>query len=67
MYCTHSTSKIRQQTNHDSQDRSSFESIGKSIGTSRETARSLYTRALKKLKQHPELKELTPHKPYGSL
>lgn len=48
-------------------DGRSFEAIGESLGTSRESARMLFNSALAKLKQHPDLRELNPHKYYGSL
>ena len=51
----------------DASDGRSFEAIGESLGTSRESARLLFNSTLAKLKEHPDLRELNPHKHYGSL
>jgi len=51
----------------DASDGRSFEAIGESLGTSRESARLLFNSTLAKLKVHPDLRELNPHKHYGSL
>ena len=46
---------------------SSYQSIAESIGTSRETARSILVDTLTALREHPELWAYNPHKKYGSL
>lgn len=51
----------------DALDGRSFEAIGEALGTSRESARLLLNSTLAKLKKHPDLCELNPHKHYGSL
>ena len=51
----------------DTSDGRSFEAIGESLGTSRESARLLFKSTLEKLKEHPDLRELNPNKHYGSL
>ena len=55
------------QSIRSSSKNNSYQSIAESIGTSRETARSILEDTLIALRNHPELKAYNPHKKYGAL
>jgi DNA-directed RNA polymerase sigma subunit (sigma70/sigma32) len=55
------------QSIRSSSENNSYQSIAESIGTSRETARSILEDTLIALRNHPELKAYNPHKKYGAL
>jgi DNA-directed RNA polymerase sigma subunit (sigma70/sigma32) len=55
------------QSIRNSSENNSYQSIAESIGTSRETARSILEDTLIALRNHPELKAYNPHKKYGAL
>jgi DNA-directed RNA polymerase sigma subunit (sigma70/sigma32) len=55
------------QSIRSSSENNSYQSIAESIGTSRETARSILADTLIALRNHPELKAYNPHKKYGAL
>lgn len=61
------TSLRRSRSIRSNSDSNSYQSIAESIGTSRETARSILESTLITLRNHPELKAYNPHKKYGSL
>ena len=61
------TSIRRPRSIRSNNENSSYQSIAESIGTSRETARSILATTLIALRNHPELKAYNPHKKYGSL
>ena len=55
------------QSIRSSSKNNSYQSIAESIGTPRETARSILETTLIALRNHPELKAYNPHKKYGAL
>ena len=61
------TSIRRPRSMRSASESSSYQSIAESIGTSRETARSILVDTLTALREHPELRAYNPHKKYGSL